>query len=217
MPCRWRRLRRSPAVSTRTNVRPSRASTVSIESRVVPGHLRDDHPLAPDERVQERRLADVRAAEDRDRDRLLADRPPRRAGSRDDLVEQVARAVAVQRRDRDRVAEPEPVELERLEVAPRVVELVREHEHGLVATAQDLRELLVARRDPASRRRRAGRGRPPRSPPRLRAICGRTARVRRDPRRPCRSSGTSSRPLAEELLAVARDPGVSWTTAVAGP
>src|SRR5207247_2191543 len=37
MPCRWRRLRRRPAVSTRTNVLSPRWSTVSIESRVVPG------------------------------------------------------------------------------------------------------------------------------------------------------------------------------------
>ena len=37
MPWRCLRLRRMPAVSMRTNVRLPRASTVSIESRVVPG------------------------------------------------------------------------------------------------------------------------------------------------------------------------------------
>src|SRR4051812_8974055 len=37
MPCRWRRLRRSPAVSTSTNVRSPCSSTVSTVSRVVPG------------------------------------------------------------------------------------------------------------------------------------------------------------------------------------
>ena len=41
--------------------------------------LRDDHALAADEPVQERRLADVRAAEDRDADRLGADRDLARA------------------------------------------------------------------------------------------------------------------------------------------
>ena len=69
----------------------------------------------------------------------------------DDLVEEVARAVPVERRDRDRVAEPEAMELERLEVAARVVELVREHEHRAPRHAQDLRELLVARCDARSR------------------------------------------------------------------
>ena len=57
-----------------------------------PGTLGDDHPLLAEERVQERRLADVRPAEDRDADRLLADlgaararaaaRRSRRAGRR---------------------------------------------------------------------------------------------------------------------------------------
>ena len=52
-----------------------------------PGHLGDDDALAPDERVQERRLADVRPAEDRDPDGLLPDRAlavPRQAAH--DLV-----------------------------------------------------------------------------------------------------------------------------------
>ncbi len=121
---------------------------MSIASRVVPGNLRDDHALAAEERIQERRLAHVRAPEDRHPDRLLPDRslaaarkPP------DDVVEQVAGAVAVQRRERDRVAEPEPVELERLGVAARVVQLVRDHEHVATGGAQDLGELLVPRRD----------------------------------------------------------------------
>ena len=64
----------------------------------------------------------------------------------DDLVEQVAGAVAVERRDRDRIAEPELVQLECERVVLRVVDLVREHEHRLVRLAQDLRDLLVARR-----------------------------------------------------------------------
>ena len=90
-------------------------------------HLGDDHALLAEQRVQQARLADVRPAEDRDADRLLADLL--RAAAREhrhDRVEQVAGAVAVLGRERHRVAEPEPVELERERVLVRVVDLVRE-------------------------------------------------------------------------------------------
>ena len=86
--------------------------------------------------VEERRLADVRPAEDRDADRLVA-RPlpaPSPRQQRHDLVEQVADVRAVQAGDRERVAEAEAVELERERLLRRVVDLVREHEHGLAAT-----------------------------------------------------------------------------------
>ncbi len=122
--------------------------TVSIASRVVPGNLRDDHPLAADELVEERRLADVRPPEDRDPDRLGADRDLARARqARDDLVEQVAGAVSVQSRERPRLAEPERVEDGRVGVAARIVDLVREHDHRPLGVAEDDGELLVARRD----------------------------------------------------------------------
>ena len=162
---------------------------MSIESRVVPGHLGDDDAFAPDERIQERRLADVRPAEDRDPDGLLPDGPlavTRQAAH--DLVEEVARAVAVERRDRNRVAEAETVELQGLEIAAWVVELVREDEHGPPRHAQDLGELLVSRRHTGFRiddeedevgfldRLTRLRSR----------SAGRTARRRRDRRRPCR-------------------------------
>ena len=65
----------------------------------------------------------------------------------DDLVEQVAGAVPVQAGDRDRVAEPELVQLERERLLLRIVDLVRDHEHRLLRLAEDLRDLLVARRD----------------------------------------------------------------------
>ena len=45
--------------------------------------------------------------------------------------------------DRDRVTETEAVELERLEIATRIVELVRQYEHRATRQAQYLRELLV--------------------------------------------------------------------------
>ena len=125
----------------------------------------------------------------------------------DDLVQEVAGAVAVERRDGDRVAEAETVELERLEVAARVVELVREHENRPPRHAQDLGELLVAGRhaglriddeehevgllDRLTRLRRDLRA----ERPGVRAVDA--ARVDEAERR--------SRPLAEKLLAVARD------------
>ena len=72
---------------------------------------------------------------------------PTSSSRSDDLVEQIAGARAVHTRDRQRVAEPEPVELERERFLRRVVDLVREHEHRLVRETEDRRELLVARRD----------------------------------------------------------------------
>ena len=93
---------------------------------------------------------------------------PEPGQSGDDRVEQVARAVAVQRGERDRVAEAEPVELERRLLARRVVDLVREQEDGLTGLAQDLRDLLVAGRDPDLRiddeEHEVGLRRPPNAP-----------------------------------------------------
>jgi hypothetical protein len=96
-------------------------------------HLGDDRPLLADERVQQRGLAHVRATEDRHADRLLTHRHETAAGQPvDHLVEEIAGAVAVQRRQRERLAEPEPVELQRVDVPPRVVQLVGQDEHRLV-------------------------------------------------------------------------------------
>src|SRR5205814_5427095 len=72
-----------------------------------PRNLRDDHALAPQQRVHETRLADVRAAEDRDADRVVGQLggPTRavRLEVDEDLVEQVAGAVAVQDRKSTRL------------------------------------------------------------------------------------------------------------------
>ena len=117
--------------------------------------LAHDHALATDERVDEARLPDIRAAEDRDADRGVGQL--RTAGGSDplelldDLVEQVARAVPVQARDRYRVSEAELVELEYERLVARIVDLVREHEYRLVRLAEDLRDLLVARRHARAR------------------------------------------------------------------
>ena len=210
MPWRCLRFRRRPAVSTRTNVVSSRRSTVSIESRVVPGTSETITRSRPTSAFRSDDLPTFgrpRIAT------LIASSPTGRSAApgepRDDLVEQVARAVAMERRDRDRIAEAEPVELESLEVAARVVELVREHEHRPPRRAQDLRELLVARRDPAL----ASTTKSTRS-----ASVDRLARLRGDLRseRPrvraidaarVDEPEVRSRPLAQKLLAVARDAG----------
>ena len=139
-------------MSTSTNVVSPRVSTVSIVSRVVPGTSEtitrssptsafrsDDFPTFGRPRIATRIASSPTI-------------PSSRPGSRDDdVVEQVARPVAVERGERHRVAEPEPVELDGVEVAARVVDLVREHDHRLAGRAQDRRELLVARRDPGPR------------------------------------------------------------------
>jgi hypothetical protein len=115
--------------------------------------------------------------------------------------------VAVERRERDRIAEPEPVELERVRVPARVVDLVCDEQHGLPRRPQDGRDLLVARGDTCARIReedddvRLGHG---------------LARLVRDRARDRRRVGDVDAarvdeqellpgPLADELLAVARD------------
>src|SRR2546425_164379 len=83
----------------------------------------------------------LRAAEEADPAPPLPPARPLRAvllEPLDDLVEQVAGVLAVHRRQRERIAEPEPVELEGERVATRVVDLVRDEQHGLVRDAQDL-------------------------------------------------------------------------------
>ena len=134
-------------MSTKTNVRSPRWTTVSIESRVVPG-TSETITLLSHQRVEQARLPDVRPPEDRDADRVLRDLRPLR-GAREaleDRVEQVARAVTVQPRDRQGLAEAEAVELVDLVGPGRVVELVRDQEHRTVGAAQQLRDLLVAGR-----------------------------------------------------------------------
>ena len=197
-------------MSTRTKVVSPRVEHGVDRVARRPRHVGDDHAVLAEDRVQQARLADVRAPEDRDPDRLLADlRRPRARQARDDRVEQVAGAVAVQRGERDRVAEPEAVELERGIVPARVVDLVREQEDRLVRAAQDLRDLLVARRDPDLRvddeEHEVG-------------LLDRRARLVGDRARDRRRVGDVDAagvdqpelrpgPLADELLAVARDAG----------
>jgi hypothetical protein len=59
--------------------------------------------------------------------------------------------VTVQRGDRDRIAQPEPVELEGVRVATRIVDLVRHEDDRLARPAENARDLLVSRRHAGAR------------------------------------------------------------------
>ena len=113
----------------------------------------------------------------------------------------------MKRRDGNRVAEAEAVELQRVEVFARVVELVGEHEYLPARLAQDLGELLVTGRHPRLRvddeQHEVG-------------LLDGLPRLRRDLRAersgvgavdPARIDEAERRagPLAKELLAVTRD------------
>ena len=117
--------------------------------------------------------------------------------------------MAVQGRERNRVAEPEPVELQRLRVPRRVVDLVRDEQDGLARGAQDRRNLLVAGGYAG-----AGVGHEDDEV----GLLHRLARVRRDRAGERRAVGdvdaagvdqdeADAAPLADELLAVAGDAG----------
>src|SRR5581483_331952 len=112
-------------------------------------------------------------------------------------------------RERDRVAEAEPVELERGLVATGVVDLVREQEDGLVRLAENLRDLLVARRHPDPRvdDEQDEVGLRDRGPRLLGDRARDRGRVGDVDAAGVDQPELGSRPLADELLAVARDAG----------
>ena len=126
-------------------------------------HVVHDRAVLADEPVEQRALADVGPADDRDTGRVALD------GDRDDVllgprvvvddlqlgrhglvaeplehhVEQVAGAAAVQRAHRRRVAETERQELPQVLLAALVVALVGDHHHLVVAAAQPVGDGLV--------------------------------------------------------------------------
>ena len=106
----------------------------------------DDHPLLAEEAVDERGLADVRPADDapgarcRRRARVIA-----RRQQLDDAVEQVARAEALRRGDRHRLAQAEPMELARQRQLSDAVALVRGDDRRQRRAAQQVGHLLIAR------------------------------------------------------------------------
>ena len=174
------------------------------------GHLGDDHALAADEPVEERRLADVRAPEDRDADRLVPIATSLVPGRRE-TISSSRSPVPWPWRPESGHGSPSPSRWKTADsrVAARVVDLVREHDHGPLGGPQDRRELLVARRDPGPRvddeedevglvdrgLRLLGDLRAER------AAVGLVDAARVDQPEP------GARPLAEQLLAVARDAG----------
>ena len=117
-------------------------------------HLRHDHARPTQDRVQQRGLADVGATEDRHPDLVCgvlvvlgAVDPLERLHDR---VQQVACAAAVQRRHRDRITQPQRVQLQPAGLVGLIVHLVGDHQHGPSRAAQDLRDLLVAGGQPGT-------------------------------------------------------------------
>ncbi len=87
-------------------------------------------------------------AEDDDADLVghaLGARAAELAQARADLVQQVAGGDAVQRRERERLAEPERVVLERLVVAARIVQLVGHEQHRHARAPQAVGQLQIGR------------------------------------------------------------------------
>ena len=110
-----------------------------------PGDVADDRPLGAEQRVEQRGLADVRTAEDRDPWKLVGfGRAGALAGQRGDPVEQVPGAEAVGGRHRDGLAEPEPVELGGEMDVGGVVHLVGDDDHRLRGSTEQCRHLGVA-------------------------------------------------------------------------
>ena len=113
------------------------------------GELVDDDALLAGRLVQQRRLADVRAPEDRDPARAaeLRLRDGGDVGQHlHDLVEEVGDAAPVDRRDGVGLTETEVPQGRGLRLLPSVVDLVRDEEDGLLRGAQQPHDGLVGRR-----------------------------------------------------------------------
>ena len=114
-----------------------------------PRHLRDDPALLLRARVDERRLADVATSDDRDlHDRRLG----RVAGGPQvlgDVIEKVLASPQLFRADRDRIAEPEGLELVHVRLVLLRVDLVDNNDERdlLRSRPQPLRDDPVERRD----------------------------------------------------------------------
>ncbi len=113
--------------------------------------LRHDHAFLTQEAVDQRGLADVRAADHRQAQCVPVGLELGGGQQLHDPVEQVARAEALRGRDRQRLAEAEAVKLGRLGQLRDTVALVGRHEARQRRAAQQVRELLVARAHPRAR------------------------------------------------------------------
>ena len=137
---------RMPAVSMNRQVAAAELDQLVDRVDGGAGDVVDDDPLAPGQPVEQRGLADVGLADDRDpaRSADLGVALGRRLGQRgEDGVEQVAGAAAVQRGDDVRLAEPEVPQRVRLGLGAGVVDLVGGEHDRLLRPAQDLDDGLV--------------------------------------------------------------------------
>jgi hypothetical protein len=103
----------------------------------------------PEPLVDHRRLADVRPADERQADDVLLRRLVVLGQELDEPVEQVPRPEPLRGRDRDGIAEAEPVELQRARHVAHRVDLVGGHDRRQARAAQEVGHLLVPGRRPA--------------------------------------------------------------------
>ena len=117
--------------------------------------------------------------------------------------------MAVHRREGNRVAEAEAVELQGVRLAPGLVDLVRNQEDRLVRMAEDRRQLLVAGRDPGpgvdDEEDEVGFG--DRRPRLVGDLLGERGAVGDVDATGVHEQEPVPGPLADDLLAVARDSG----------
>ena len=111
------------------------------------GLIVDEHALGAQHRIDDRRLADVGAADHRDGDGLLAAGGRRGRGRAvAQRLEHLGDAAAVLARDAERIAEAESIEVGHRRLLAEVVHLVGDEHHRLVRLAQQPRDLFVERR-----------------------------------------------------------------------
>ena len=108
------------------------------------GHVGDDHAVLAQEAVDERGLADVRPPDDGEPHDVLVGLVVVLGQERHERVEQIAAAEPLGGRHRDRLAEPESVELGGERHVAHRVDLVGGDEHRDARAAQQVGKLLVA-------------------------------------------------------------------------
>ena len=129
------------------------ARAVRLEQRVDgvagrPGALVDEGTRVAEEAVHERRLADVRAADDADADGGIFHRRRGCRHTRENRLDQLRDAVSVFGGYGDEIGRAEPVELARRRFPARRVELVHDEDDARPAAAQLARRRLVRRGEP---------------------------------------------------------------------
>jgi hypothetical protein len=126
--------------------RHDRVNRISGRAR----HLADDHPLLAEQAIDQRRLARIGTADDRDRHLDLLLHCHRRAArqSLDDGIEQIANAVTVLGRDLVHRIEAELIELEHATARAPIVDFVDREKCRLARLPDDFGDLMVARYEP---------------------------------------------------------------------